>query len=125
MARINIVDEVDNGKVVDVLKGGGIEVAPVFTTAFINSGTASAEIYAGSVLLHTVNVATTADGGQLMLGDADEASAISNDTSAGLVAKVELSKRGSYLFDTIISNKLTYRLTGLDCDGITVTYQIL
>lgn len=124
MARINIVDEVDQGLVADVVTGGGLSVADCYVTAFINSGTASAEIYAGSVLLHTVNVATTAAKGLLYVGDA-EASTIGSLTSAGSVARIDLAVRGSYLFDTLISNKLVYRLTGLNCDGISITYQIV
>ena len=125
MARINIVDEVDQGLVADVVTGGGLSVADCYTNYFVNSGTASGVVFAGQCLLHTVNIAASADLGQLMIGDAAEASAVSNAVSAGLVAKFDLNKRGTFLFDTIIANTLTYRLTGLDCDGITITYQII
>ncbi len=125
MARIHIVDEVDSGLVTDVLTGGGVSVAESYTNYFVNSGTASAVICSVPCLLHTVNIAASALDAQLMIGDAAEASAVSNDTSAGLVAKFDLCKRGTFIFDTLISNTLTYRLTGLDCDGITITYQIV
>lgn len=125
MARINIVDEVDQGTVADVVAGGGLSVADCYSTAFVNSGTASGYLVTAPCYLHTVNIATSAADAQLLLGDSTDASAVSNDTSAGLVAKFDLSKRGTYLFDCIIANKLAYRLTSLDCDGISVTYQLL
>jgi hypothetical protein len=124
MARFFIADEVNDSRTVDVLAGGALETASTYTNYFVNSGTASGVVYSGKCYLHTINIAGSADPGQLLIGDATEASAVSNATSAGLVAKFDLSKRGSHLFDVLISNTLTYRLTGLNCDGITITYRI-
>jgi hypothetical protein len=124
MAKFHIVDEVNDSNVTDVLKSGAVKIGGVYTNYFVNSGTASAVAVNASCYLHTINVATSAADAQLLIGDSANASTISNDTSAGLVAKIDLSKRGSYLFDALIANALSYRLTTLNCDGITITYQL-
>jgi hypothetical protein len=127
MAKFIIADENNDSMTADVLKSGALEVAPVYTNYFMNSGTASGIAVAAPCYLHTVTIQSTAVKGQLYLGNqllTASASAIGGLTSAGLIAKIDLAARGSYLFDSIVENNLIYRLTGLDCDGITLTYQL-
>lgn len=125
MAKFIIADEIDNSKTADVLSSGALETAGVYVNYFVNSGTACATAAAAPCLLHTITVQTTAVKGQFIVGDCSGTNGVTNATSADVVAKIDLAARGSYLFDSIISKKLAYRLTGLDCDGITITYQLL
>lgn len=125
MAKFIIADEIDNSKTVDVLGSGAMETCRVYTNYFVNSGTACATATSAPCLLHSITVQTSAVKGQLIVGDCSGTTTITNATSADVVAKIDLAARGSYLFDSIISKKLAYRLTGLDCDGITITYQLI
>ena len=125
MAKFFITDEVNDSRTADVLPSGALEVASVYSTYFVNSGTASGTAVDGACILHAVNVTTTAAKGQLLLGNPTEASSMSNLTSASVIAKIDLAARGSYLLDAYVSGTLSYRLTGLDCDGITLSYQLV
>jgi len=125
MAKFIIADEIDNSKTADVLASGALETVRQYVNFFVNSGTACATATSAPCLLHTITVQGSANLGQLIVGDCSGTTTVSNATSADVVAKIDLAARGSYLFDTIISKKLAYRLTGLDCDGITISYQLI
>jgi hypothetical protein len=125
MAKFIIADEIDNSKTADVLASGALETVRQYVNFFVNSGTACATATSAPCLLHTITVQSSANLGQLIVGDCSGTTTVSNATSADVVAKIDLAARGSYLFDTIISKKLAYRLTGLDCDGITISYQLI
>ncbi len=127
MAKLILTDEINPSNTADVLTSGALETNSVYTHYFVNSGTASSWVVSAPCYLHSVNVCTSADLGQLLLGNVANtgcASALNNGVSAGLIAKIDLNKRGTYLFDSLVANVLAYRLTGLDCDGITITYQL-
>jgi len=127
MAKFIIADEVDNSRTVDVLSSGALETAPVYQYAFINSGTGTGCIAAAAVYLHTVNITNTAAGVSVfVVSDTVSAAAVADavGSSASAVASITPTVRASYLFDAYMSNGLCYRLSGIDCNGITVTYQL-
>jgi hypothetical protein len=132
MGKVFITDETNDSYTADVLPGGHIKNADYTTKCFVNSGTGSGCLVTGSCLLHSVVVAATANLGYLYLGTglsdavmgiaATCATALGSLISANRVAKIDLAARGSYIFDTVVDTALSYRLTGLDCDGITISY---
>ncbi len=124
MAKFFIADEVNDSNTADILSSGAVETASVYTSYYVNSGTASGFAVSAPCYLHTVTVQGSANLGILYLGDNTDASACGSLTSASRIAKIDLAARGSYLFDAFVANKLAYRLTGLVCDGITLTYQL-
>ena len=127
MAKFIIADEVDNSKTADVLASGALETAPVYTYAFINSGTGTGCIAAASVYLHTVSVTNTAASPSVfVISDTASAAAVADavGSSASAVAIINPCARGSYIFDAYMSKGLCYRLSGIECKGITVTYQL-
>jgi hypothetical protein len=124
MAKFMIMDEVNDSYTADVLASGALETAQVYTNYYVNSGTASGFAVSAPCYLHSVVVGASANLGYLYLGDGTDASATGSLTSAGRVAKIDLAARGSYIFDSYVANKLAYRLTGLDCDGVTINYQL-
>jgi len=125
-AKVMLADEVNNSYVQDVLVSGAAEVVPIYSYKFIASGTASGSVYEGACILHTVSVTNTAAAASFfMLGDTLEASTLSIAGATSAVAIINPVARGSYLYDALIGTGLQYRLSGLDCQGITVTYQVV
>ena len=135
MAKVFITDEVNDSYTADVLPSGALKTAGQYTKCFVNSGTGSGCLVTGSCILHSVVVAASANLGYLYLGTglsdavmgiaATCVTALGSLISANRVAKIDLAARGTYIFDSIVDTALSYRLTGLDCDGITVNYQIV
>jgi len=126
MPKVFITDEVNDSRTADVLPGGALEVAPVYSYALINSGTGTGCIFAGNALLHTVVVANTAAAGSVFVISASVSAAAVADavgSSASAVAIIDNGARQTYLFDCLVGGGLSYRLSGIDCKGITVTYQ--
>lgn len=127
MAKFIIADEVNDSRTADVLSSGALEIAPVYDYAFIASGTATGQIAAGAVYLHTVSITNTAAAGSvIVLSDTASAAAVADavGSSASAVAIIDNGLRQTYLFDAYLSEGLAYRLSGIDCKGITVTYQL-
>jgi hypothetical protein len=118
-----IVDKVDDSRTADVLKSGALETSSVYTYAYINSGTASGMIASAPAYLHGVTVTVSGGPGLLYIGDVLTGT-INNSTSANVVSLIDLSARGSYLFDVYCSSGIGYRLSGLNNNGITVSYQL-
>ena len=124
--KVMLADEVNNSYVQDVLPGGAAEVVALYTYKCLNSGTATGTVYAGACILHTVSITNTAAAGSvLLLGDCAEASTLSTQLSASAVARIDNGARATYLFDALVGTGLQYRLSGIDCNGITITYQIV
>jgi len=127
MAKFIITDEVNDSNTADVLSSGALEVAPVYQYVFISSGTATGQIAAAPVYLHTVSITNTAAAGSvLVISDTYSASAVADavGNSACAVAIIDNGLRQTYLFDAYLSKGLAYRLSGIECKGITVTYQL-
>lgn len=127
MAKFIIADEVNDSTTADVLSSGALEVNSVYNYITIPSGTASGVLVAAPCYLHTIVVANTAAAGAVFhLFDTLTACATAGSTqsSSSAVARIDLGARNTYLFDTYIGTALTYRLSGIVCDGITVTYQL-
>jgi hypothetical protein len=127
MAKFFIADEVNDSNTADVLSSGALEVAPVYTYAIIASGTATGQIAAAPVYLHTVSITNTAAAlSVLVISDTASAAAVADavGSSASAVAIIDNGLRQTYLFDCYMSKGLAYRLSGIDCKGITVTYQL-
>jgi len=127
MAKFIITDEVNDSYTADVLKSGALEIAPVYTYALIASGTATGQIAAAPVYLHTVSITNTAAAGSvLVISDTYTASGVADAVgdSACAVAIIDNGLRQTYLFDAYLSKGLAYRLSGIDCKGITITYQL-
>jgi hypothetical protein len=127
MAKFIIADEVDQSKTADILSSGAVEVAPIYQYAFINSGTGTGCIAAGAVYLHTVSITNTAAAGSVfVISNSPSASAVADavGSSASAAAIIDNGSRQTYLFDAYLNSGLCYRLSGIDCKGITVTYQL-
>lgn len=125
-AKYIIADEIDDSRTADVLASGALETASVYTYSFINSGTASGQITTVPAFLHSVSVTNTAAAGSvLLLGDTTVASSISTQSSSSAVARLDLGARQTYVFDALFNSAIAYRLSGIDCNGITVTYQLV
>ena len=132
MPKVFITDETNDSYTADVLPSGAVKIADQTTKVFVNSGTGSGCLVTGACILHSVIVGASANLGFLYLGTglapavmgeaATCATALGSLTSANRVAKIDLAARGSYIFDTVVDSALSYRLTGLDCDGITISY---
>jgi len=123
MAKFIIADEVNDSRTVDVLPSGALEIAPQYSYSYINSGTGSGMIASAPAILHGVTVTVTAAPGLIYVGDVLTGT-VTNETSANKVAHIDLCARGTYLFDVYCASGIGYRLTGLDCAGITVAYQL-
>jgi len=125
-AKVMLADEMNNSYTQDILQSGAAEVTQLYQYKFIASGTASGTVYGGSCVLHSVSITNTAAAASLlMLGDCAEASTLSTQTTTSAVAIINPGGRATYLFDALIGTGLQYRLSGLDCQGITITYQIV
>jgi len=125
MPKVFITDEVDTAQTVDVLPGGALEVAPIYSYYLVPSGTATAQIYAGNAYLHSVNVTNTAAKGLFCVSATVSAAAVADcaGSTASAVAIADLTTRGSYIFDCYVAGGLAYRLSGIDCLGVTVSYR--
>ena len=127
MAKVFVTDETNDSYTMDVLPSGAAEVTHNYTYAKLNSGTGSGVISTSNIILHRVIVAGSANLGQLFIGSnaASTDAAPGNVGSASAVAMVDLAARGNYAFDSYIPAVSTYRLTGLDCNQITVVYEVI
>ena len=126
-AKTFIVDGVNDSRTADVLSSGAVETASVYSYALINSGTATGQIAAAPCYLHTVSITNTAAAGSvLVISDTASAAAVADavGSSASAVAIIDNGLRQTYIFDAYLSKGLAYRLSGIDCKGITVTYQL-
>jgi len=126
MAKFFIADEVNDSNTADVLSSGALEVAPVYTYALIASATATGQIAAAPVYLHTVSITNTAAAGSVLVISDTSSGAVADavGSSASAAAIIDNGLRQTYLFDMYLSNGLAYRLSGIDCKGITITYQL-
>ncbi len=125
-AKFMIADEVNDSRTADILSTSALKTGQEFLWVGVPSGTASGVLVNAPIYLHSVIVPATGNLGFLMIGDVATACATALDSglSASAVAFVDLAARGTYIFDTLISQTACYRLTGLDCKGIRVTYQL-
>jgi hypothetical protein len=127
MAKFIITDEVNDSNTADVLASGALETAGVYSYAFIPSGTATGQIAAAPCYLHTVSITNTAAAlSVLVISDTANAAAVADaiGSSASAVAIIDNGLRQTYLFDAYLSKGLAYRLSGIECKGITITYQL-
>jgi len=128
MPRFYITDETNDSRTADVLASGAVEVAPVYDYYFVNSGTGTAQIHGGAALLHSVTIAETAAAASMItISNNLSAEAVADvvGSSASAVAVIPNSTRNTYLFDCYCDTGLAYRLSGIECNGITITYQAM
>lgn len=123
MAKFILTDEVNDSRTADILASGAVETAGQYSYSYINSGTGSGMIASAPAILHGVTVTVSGGPGLLYLGDVLTGT-VNNTTSANVVALIDLSARGSYIFDAYCSSGIGYRLSGLNNNGVTVTYQL-
>ena len=127
MGKVFITDEVNDSFTADVYQDGALKAGEQYIYARIPSGTASGDIVStsGKYLLHTVIFANSGSG-IFLVGDmtAGGASAISSQLSASGLKFAAASVPYSVLVDATFSRGLVYRLTGVDTEGIAVTYRI-
>jgi len=127
MQKSVIVDEVNDSYSADVYADGMVKAGAQYIYAGIPSGTASGNIAStsGKYLLHSVIFANTGSG-VFLVGNvtAGGASAISTQNSASAM-KFFASNTSPYyvIIDAIFDRGLVYRLSGIDTDGISVTYR--
>jgi len=131
-----IADELKPSQVVSVTKSRGVETLPIYDYTYLPSSTGSGVAVNASCYLHAVLITNTgASGAYLVLADeADSDSACPGlpDTSASAIAKIYMGGRGKYIFDSLVSGKLCYRLSGQHTvsgnpnnDGITILYKLV
>ncbi len=119
MANITIVDEVDSSKTVRVA-GGALRAIPRYFYYLVGSATATAAIYTGAGVLHSINMGASAAGGILAVFDGTTAAAIGSDLQ---IAEIQLgTQEPSRIYDAIFSTGLTYRLSAIATPGVTITY---
>lgn len=126
-AKFMITDEVNDSYVAEVLNNGALKAQEVFQYAFIPSGTATGQIAAGAAYLHTVSITNTAASPSVfVISNTLSAAAVADaiGSSASAVCIIDNGLRQTFLFDAYCSNGIAYRLSGIDCKGITVTYQL-
>jgi hypothetical protein len=125
MPKVYITDEVNDGYTADVLPSGALKSSHENTYALINSGTGTGVISTANIILHKVVVAASANLGFLYIGSnaASSDAAPGAASSASAVAIIDLAARGVYDLDAYVPAVCTYRLSGLNCNGITVTYE--
>ena len=128
MPKVFITDEVNDNYVADVYADGQLKAGSQYILARIPSGTASGDIAStsGKYLLHSVIIANSGSG-VFLVGDmtAGGASAINSGLSASAIAFRASSVPYSVIVDGIFNRGLVYRLTGIDVDGIAVTYRAI
>lgn len=124
MGKVFITDEVNDTYTADVRSDGAVKVHESYTEYGIPSGTATAAISSSACYLHTLFVGASAASSNLWLFDSsDTANAIG--TTASAVARIDLQALGpgTHLFDLYCDAGLTYRLSGADHSGLTITYR--
>lgn len=127
MGKVFITDEVNDSYTADVYADGCLKAGEEYIWASIPSATASGNIAStsGKYLLHSVIFANTGSG-VFLVGNvtAGGASAISSQLSASAM-KFLASNTSPYsvIIDATFDRGLVYRLTGVDTDGIAVTYR--
>jgi len=130
MAKFFIADEVNDSYTADVLPSGALEVASLYTYAYLNSAVGSTSVAQVPVILHSVSITntSTAANGVLCIGTmaatltAACASGLSV-TTASTVCRIGTGIRGTYILDAYLgTNLIAYQATQ-NCDGITITYQ--
>jgi len=126
MGKVFITDEVNDTYTADVYADGCIKAGQEYIYARIPSGTASGNIAStsGAYLLHSV-IFGNSGSGIFLVGNvtANGASAISSQLSASALAFYAGTQPYSILVDAAFDRGLVYRLTGLDTNGIAVTYR--
>jgi len=135
-SRLMIADELKRSQIVSVTTNRAVETLPIYDYAYLPSSTGSGVAVDASCYLHAVLITNTgASGSYLVLADqADTDSACPGlpDTSASAITKIYMGGRGKYIFDSLISGQLCYRLSGQhtvsgnpDNDGITILYKLV
>jgi len=128
MPRVFITDEVNDSYVADVYADGQLKTGAQYIIARIPSGTASGNIAStsGKYLLHSVIFANSGSG-LFIVGDmtAGGASAITTELSASALKFFATGNPYSVIVDGIFNRGLVYRLTGIDVEGISVTYRAI
>ena len=127
--RAFICDEVNDSYTMDVLPSGAAEVTNNWTYKLLASGTATGAIsVSADIILHKIFVGTTATKGMLYIGT-NAASTNdcygSHESSASGVTEVDLSTRAVYDLDIYVPKVSKYRLSGIDCRGVTLVYETL
>ena len=126
MGRVFITDEVNDTYTADVYADGCVKAGEQYVYARINSATASGNIAStsGKYLLHSVIFANSGSG-IFVIGNvtANGASAVNSQLSASALAFYGCSQPYSLVLDALFDRGLVYRLTGIDMDGIAVTYR--
>lgn len=130
MAKFFIADEVNDSYTADVLPSGALEVASLYSYAYLNSAVGATNVASVPVILHSVNVTNTATAAAgvlcigTMLGSVSAACASAlSITTASTVARIGIGARGNYIFDAYLGTNCIAYLATNDCDGITITYQ--
>jgi hypothetical protein len=126
MGKVFITDEINDTYTTDVYADGCLKAGEQYVYARIPSGTASGNIAStsGKYLLHSV-IFGNSGSGIFMVGNmtAGGASAISSQLSASALKFCAGTVPYSVLIDAAFDRGLVYRLTGLDTEGIAVTYR--
>lgn len=127
MAKFMIVDETNDSYTADVLASGALETSSVYQYYLVNSATATGQIAAAPCYLHTVSITNTAAAGSvLVISDTANSAAVADavGSSASAAAIIDNGTRQTYLFDMYLAKGLAFRLSGIECKGITITYQL-
>lgn len=127
MPKVFITDEVNDSRTVDVLPGGSLKSLSYYSWVGIPSGTGSGVLLPdGQYILHSVIVGGETTGkGLFTLGDhvsAEGSASTSISNSASALCRISGYTRQTHIFDIIVNSGLQYRLSGLNTDGIIVTY---
>lgn len=127
MGKFFITDEVNDSYTADVYADGCLKAGEEYIFVRIPSGTASGNIVStsGKYLLHTV-IFGNSGSGVFVVGNmtANGASGITSQDSGSALCFRAASVPYSVLVDAVFDRGLVYRLTGLDTDGIAVTYRV-
>ena len=126
MGKVFITDEVDDRYTADVYADGCLKAGEEYVYVCIPSGTASGNIAStsGKYLLHSV-IFGNSGSGVFLIGNvtANGASAISTQLSASAMKFFACGQPYSVIVDALFDRGLVYRLSGIDTDGIAVTYR--
>lgn len=119
-ALFSLVHETKDTQVAEVLASKSVRVQQQFS-ALIVSGTGTGTIKSSQGWLARVVVGASANGGKLQIFDSAVASAIGANASS--LADIDLSARGTYLYDVLSQGAFSYRLSAADAgSNVSIIY---